>query len=62
VLDPDGHRIEAVCHAPESPMILAESVTTHDPDVLVACLLVLGRAAAEPPSQSLGESIKLERR
>jgi catechol 2,3-dioxygenase-like lactoylglutathione lyase family enzyme len=23
VLDPDGHRIEAVCHAPESPMILA---------------------------------------
>ena len=24
VLDPDGHRIEAVCHAPERPMILAE--------------------------------------
>src|SRR6195256_4200001 len=23
VLDPDGHRIEAVCHAPESPMIIA---------------------------------------
>ena len=23
VLDPDGHRIEAVCHAPTSPMILA---------------------------------------
>jgi catechol 2,3-dioxygenase-like lactoylglutathione lyase family enzyme len=22
VLDPDGHRIEAVCHAPRSPMIL----------------------------------------
>jgi catechol 2,3-dioxygenase-like lactoylglutathione lyase family enzyme len=24
VLDPDGHRIEAVCHAPETPLILAE--------------------------------------
>jgi hypothetical protein len=23
LVDPDGHRIEAVCHAPESPMILA---------------------------------------
>jgi catechol 2,3-dioxygenase-like lactoylglutathione lyase family enzyme len=23
VMDPDGHRIEAVCHAPESPIILA---------------------------------------
>jgi catechol 2,3-dioxygenase-like lactoylglutathione lyase family enzyme len=23
VLDPDGHRIEAVCHAPERPMVLA---------------------------------------
>ena len=23
VLDPDGHRIEAVCHAPESPIIQA---------------------------------------
>jgi catechol 2,3-dioxygenase-like lactoylglutathione lyase family enzyme len=23
VLDPDGHRIEAVCHAPERPTILA---------------------------------------
>jgi catechol 2,3-dioxygenase-like lactoylglutathione lyase family enzyme len=23
VLDPDGHRIEAVCHAPESPIVLA---------------------------------------
>ena len=23
VVDPDGHRIEAVCHPPESPMILA---------------------------------------
>lgn len=23
VLDPDGHRIEAVCHAPTSPMITA---------------------------------------
>jgi catechol 2,3-dioxygenase-like lactoylglutathione lyase family enzyme len=23
VLDPDGHRIEAVCHAPAKPMILA---------------------------------------
>jgi catechol 2,3-dioxygenase-like lactoylglutathione lyase family enzyme len=23
VLDPDGHRIEAVCHAPASPMVLA---------------------------------------
>jgi catechol 2,3-dioxygenase-like lactoylglutathione lyase family enzyme len=23
VLDPDGHRMEAVCHAPKSPMILA---------------------------------------
>jgi catechol 2,3-dioxygenase-like lactoylglutathione lyase family enzyme len=23
VLDPDGHRIEAVCHAPERPVILA---------------------------------------
>lgn len=23
VLDPDGHRIEAVCHAPNSPMIVA---------------------------------------
>ena len=23
VLDPDGHRIEAVCHAPESPIIHA---------------------------------------
>jgi catechol 2,3-dioxygenase-like lactoylglutathione lyase family enzyme len=22
VLDPDGHRIEAVCHAPQSPIIL----------------------------------------
>jgi len=22
VLDPDGHRIEAVCHAPQSPMRL----------------------------------------
>ena len=22
VLDPDGHRIEAVCHAPENPMIV----------------------------------------
>jgi hypothetical protein len=21
VLDPDGHRIEAVCHAPERPVI-----------------------------------------
>lgn len=24
VLDPDGHRIEAVCHAPEIPIILAD--------------------------------------
>ena len=24
VLDPDGHRIEAVCHTPERPMILEE--------------------------------------
>ena len=24
VLDPDGHRIEAVCHAPEKPMMAAE--------------------------------------
>jgi catechol 2,3-dioxygenase-like lactoylglutathione lyase family enzyme len=24
VMDPDGHRIEAVCHAPERPIILAE--------------------------------------
>jgi hypothetical protein len=23
VLDPDGHRIEAVCHAPERPVILS---------------------------------------
>ncbi|HEV2548654.1 MAG TPA: VOC family protein [Stellaceae bacterium] len=23
VLDPDGHRIEAVCHAPETPMVIA---------------------------------------
>ena len=23
VLDPDGHRIEAVCHAPSSPMVVA---------------------------------------
>jgi hypothetical protein len=23
VLDPDGHRIEAVCHAPTSPTIVA---------------------------------------
>jgi len=23
VLDPDGHRIEAVCHAPSSPMVTA---------------------------------------
>jgi catechol 2,3-dioxygenase-like lactoylglutathione lyase family enzyme len=23
VLDPDGHRIEAVCHAPEAPVVLA---------------------------------------
>jgi hypothetical protein len=23
VLDPDGHRIEAVCHAPESPIVHA---------------------------------------
>jgi catechol 2,3-dioxygenase-like lactoylglutathione lyase family enzyme len=23
VVDPDGHRIEAVCHAPSSPMIVA---------------------------------------
>ncbi|HYM02428.1 MAG TPA: VOC family protein [Stellaceae bacterium] len=23
VLDPDGHRIEAVCHAPESPTVIA---------------------------------------
>jgi catechol 2,3-dioxygenase-like lactoylglutathione lyase family enzyme len=23
VLDPDGHRIEAVCHAPEAPMVIA---------------------------------------
>jgi catechol 2,3-dioxygenase-like lactoylglutathione lyase family enzyme len=22
VLDPDGHRIEAVCHAPETPLVL----------------------------------------
>jgi catechol 2,3-dioxygenase-like lactoylglutathione lyase family enzyme len=22
ILDPDGHRIEAVCHAPESPMVI----------------------------------------
>ena len=22
VLDPDGHRIEAVCHAPESPVVI----------------------------------------
>jgi catechol 2,3-dioxygenase-like lactoylglutathione lyase family enzyme len=22
VLDPDGHRIEAVCHAPEAPMVI----------------------------------------
>jgi catechol 2,3-dioxygenase-like lactoylglutathione lyase family enzyme len=22
VLDPDGHRIEAVCHAPEAPMVV----------------------------------------
>jgi hypothetical protein len=25
VRDPDGHRIEAVCHAPETPMVVAES-------------------------------------
>src|SRR5262249_39071397 len=24
VLDPDGHRIEAVCHAPEVPLVLGE--------------------------------------
>ena len=24
VLDPDGHRIEAVCHAPQTPMTVAE--------------------------------------
>jgi hypothetical protein len=23
VLDPDGHRIEAVCHAPERPVIFS---------------------------------------
>ena len=23
VLDPDGHRIEAVCHAPEAPVVIA---------------------------------------
>src|SRR5258708_5832732 len=23
VLDPDGHRIEAVCHAPEAPAVIA---------------------------------------
>jgi len=23
VLDPDGHHLEAVCHAPEAPMIVA---------------------------------------
>jgi catechol 2,3-dioxygenase-like lactoylglutathione lyase family enzyme len=25
VLDPDGHRIEAVCHAPDAPMVIASS-------------------------------------
>jgi catechol 2,3-dioxygenase-like lactoylglutathione lyase family enzyme len=25
VRDPDGHRIEAVCHAPETPMVMAEA-------------------------------------
>jgi catechol 2,3-dioxygenase-like lactoylglutathione lyase family enzyme len=25
VRDPDGHRIEAVCHAPELPMVVTES-------------------------------------
>ena len=24
VLDPDGHRIEAVCHAPEKPIVVVE--------------------------------------
>ena len=24
VRDPDGHRIEAVCHAPETPMVITE--------------------------------------
>lgn len=24
VRDPDGHRIEAVCHAPEKPMVIAD--------------------------------------
>jgi catechol 2,3-dioxygenase-like lactoylglutathione lyase family enzyme len=24
VLDPDGHRIEAVCHAPDAPTVLSE--------------------------------------
>jgi len=24
VRDPDGHRIEAVCHAPEAPMVITE--------------------------------------
>jgi len=23
VLDPDGHRIEAVCHAPDAPAVIA---------------------------------------
>jgi catechol 2,3-dioxygenase-like lactoylglutathione lyase family enzyme len=24
VCDPDGHRLEAVCHAPETPMVISE--------------------------------------
>ena len=49
VLDPDGHRIEAVCHAPESPIIQAaggralpseiENVTAKTRDAAIELLV-----------------------